>query len=924
MSASWREFFENIERDVAPGEATRVRAPVSAVDSQHSHATPDGKNMELLLQDSSKLYTLVRSYRVRGHLRATLDPLNLDTRGDVPDLDVSSYGFTQRDLDKKFYVPADLWSAPASSAPHEWRSLGDIVGRLQKAYCGNMGVEFMHMTDNHTRQWMIERFEMNNYLTYFTKDEKLRIYKNLAYAELFEAFLARKHPTAKRFGIEGAENIIPGIDMLIHRASTEGIENVVIGMAHRGRLNVLGNIMRKPYRAIFKEFNPQDSKDLDNVLGSGDVKYHLGTSNDRVLKNGKQVHLSLASNPSHLEFVNPVVEGKTRAKQHFAADHARHKSMSLLIHGDAAFAGQGVVPETLSFTDLIHYRTGGTCHIILNNQIGFTTEPKFSRSTAYASDVAKAVGAPIVHVNGDDPVAVCYACEMAAEFRQTFKRDFVVDVVCYRRNGHNEIDQPMFTQPLMYRRIAKHKTPRQIYADRLISEGLATREEIDAMDQEILNVMESEFQQVDHYEHPQSDWFEKKWMGIRGDRYKEYTAIDENVVDMVGNVLTTVPPNFEIHDGVARVLRGREKMFLSGKFFDWAVAEQLAFGSLLLEDFTVRLSGQDVERGTFSQRHAVWTDQANAKVHIPLYDLPNSSKSRVTNSHLSETAVLGFELGFSLESPEALVIWEAQFGDFCNGAQVIIDQFIAAGEQKWMRQSALVMLLPHGFDGQGPEHSSGRIERFLQLCDDDPRIFQEARTSNFNMFVCNFSTPANYFHALRRQIHNEFHMRKPLIVFSPKRLLRLRECCSDKEEFTDGAFQPLIGDRAENLVPGNDVQKVIFTSGQFYYDLAARRSELGRKDVAIVTVEQYHPFPWTEVAEQMQQYPNAELVWAQEEPMNMGAWTFVQPRFGTVAKHLGDQRPIEYVGRDPAAAPGTGFITMHQQQLSDMLQRAFH
>ncbi len=769
----------------------------------------------------------------------------------------------------------------------------------------------MHILDPAEKSWIQE--ELENRSLRFSRDEKKKILDDLVRAASFERFLQVKYPSAKRFGAEGGESMMPPLESMIATSARNGVREVVIGMAHRGRLNVLANVMRKPARALFKEFQGK-SPYAEEVQGSGDVKYHLGTSSDRDF-NGTVVHLSLSANPSHLEAVNPIVVGKVRAKQTRRGDTARSEVLGLLIHGDAAFSGQGLVAETLLLSDLEGYTTGGTIHFIINNQIGFTTSPVHSRSSAYCSDMAKMIGAPVFHVNGDDPEAVVFVSKTAAEFRARFKQDVVIDMVCYRRYGHNEMDEPGFTQPLMYEAIRNRKPIHELYADKLIQEGLITSDEFQRMVKDYQEKMQLEFEQADPYIEAKADWLEGAWSGIEGGKIpassEPETGVPAEILKEIGTALSTVPDSFTLHSKLSRLLEEKAKMFETGQGFDWGTAEALAVGSLLLEGSPVRLSGQDSGRGTFSHRHARLIDQKTGERYTPLNNIRVVQEQyEVVDSPLSEAAVLGFDHGYSLADPHALVLWEAQFGDFANGAQVIIDQFISSGEVKWYRLSGLVMLLPHGLEGQGPEHSSARLERYLQLCAED------------NIQVANCTTPANYFHVLRRQLHRK--TRKPLIIMTPKSLLRHKLATSQLQDMGPGtSFMPVIPEIASNLAPSDEIRRVVLCSGKVYYDLLQEREKLGISDVALLRLEQLYPFPAETLSKALGAYPKAMVIWCQEEPMNMGAWTFVDRRLEEVLQGLDvlADRP-QYVGRKEAASPATGYLEKHIKQQQDLVQRA--
>jgi len=785
--------------------------------------------------------------------------------------------------------------------------LREIVAILRETYCGTIGIEYMHIQVLAERQWIQQKFEHRDrpQLTGTAKKEVLRV---LTVAETFERFLDRRYTGTKRFGIEGAESVMPALEAILRRGAELGIGEFVIGMPHRGRLNVLANFMGKPFAAIFSEFQG-NAANPEHVQGSGDVKYHLGTSGDREV-GGRNVHLSLAANPSHLEAVDPVVLGKVRAKQQQRGDNERNEVVGILMHGDAAFAGQGLVAESLELADLRGFRTGGTVHIVVNNQIGFTTSPTFARSSPYPSDVAKGMQAPIFHVNGDDPEAVIEAARVAVEFRQEFKKDVVIDLFCYRRHGHNESDEPAFTQPLMYRAIARHPTTRQLYAERLVAAGVIGESEVEAMASRFIADLETQFAAAKGYRPNKADWLEGAWAGFEpapDDDRRGDTAASFELLREVGHGLVTAPEGFHLNRKIARQLDAKRAAFESGDGIDWATAEALAIGTLCAEGTHVRLSGQDSGRGTFSHRQAVLVDQETEERYVPINHIrEGQAPFEIIDSPLSEAAVVGFEYGYSLADPKTLVLWEAQFGDFANGAQVIIDQFLSSGEAKWLRMSGLVLLLPHGYEGQGPEHSSARLERYLQLCGED------------NMQVCNLTTAANYFHALRRQIRRSF--RKPLVVVTPKSLLRAKEVMSPLADMGPGTtFHRVIGE-SEAIAPDDKVRRVVLASGKVYFDLAKARAEKGDDGVALVRVEQLYPFPFTSLAKVLQRYRNAEVVWCQEEPQNMGAWNFVDRRIERVLAGLdvAAKRP-RFVGRAEAASPATGLFKRHVQEQAQLV-----
>eukprot|EP00898_Chlorokybus_atmophyticus_P002539 jgi/Chlat1/3286/Chrsp22S03535 len=943
---TWRTVFDSLKEGTVDNERYRAFSQAVALKAASSaDIRPD--ELGKVIQESMRLLLLVRAYQVQGHMIANLDPLGLTQPKMPAELDPALYGFSDADMDRKFFL--GTWRM--KGLLHEQtpvRTLRSILERLKRVYSGNIGFEYMHIPDRDRCNWLRERIEDLNHRRY-GKAEKEVLLDRLMWGTEFESFLESKWTSAKRFGLEGGETLIPGMKALIDRSADLGVESVVIGMPHRGRLNVLANVVRKPMAQIFSEFSkgvaPIKSEDPAQFIGSGDVKYHLGTSYDRPTRGGKRVHLSLIANPSHLEAVDPVVEGKTRAKQYFSQDFSRDKNMAVLLHGDGSFAGQGVVFETFDMSNLPEYTTGGTVHIVVNNQVAFTTDPKYSRSSAYCTDVAKALNAPIFHVNGDDPEAVQYVCELAAEWRQRWKEDVVIDIVCYRKFGHNEIDEPSFTQPLLYQRIRSHTPALSSYSKKLIDSGEFTDAEVKAMDDRVRSILNEEFENSKTYTMKDVDWLASHWKGFRGpgqlSRIRN-TGVPKKILEDVGRAITTLPEGFSAHRALKRVYEARRQMIETGEGIDWGTAEALAFGTLLVEGNHVRLSGQDVERGTFSHRHSVVHDQKTGERYIPLsHVVPDAPPGLFTvcNSSLSEFGVLGFELGYSMESPNSLVLWEAQFGDFANGAQVIIDQFLSCGEAKWLRQTGLVCLLPHGYDGQGPEHSSARLERFLQLADDnpaeippmDPSVRTQLQQCNWQ--VCNVTTPANYFHVLRRQIHRDF--RKPLIIMSPKNLLRHPKVKSHITEFDDEQghpdwdkqgtrFKRIIKDKGNHQAKETGFKRLVLCSGKVYYELDELRESLGLNDtVAICRVEQICPFPWDLIQREIRRYEGAEIVWAQEEPMNMGAWSYVFPRMHTVLK--GEGRSIDelrYVGRLPAASPATGYLEQHKREQTQLVKEA--
>ncbi|WP_019090644.1 2-oxoglutarate dehydrogenase E1 component [Komagataeibacter europaeus] len=859
--------------------------------------------------DSLRATQLIRAFRVRGHLEARLDPLGLQVPQPHADLDPATYGFGPKDLDRPIY----LGHTVASLIGTDTATINQVLDALRSVYCGPIGAEFMHIQDPEQRMWVQARLEGDNWRKGASPEQKKVILQQLTEAEGFESFCQKRYVGTKRFGLEGEDVTIPALHAIIDQAAQGGVRSVAIGMPHRGRLNTLVNIVRKPYTAIFSEFAGASFKP-DDVQGSGDVKYHLGTSTD-VEIGGTPVHISLQPNPSHLEAVDPVVIGKVRATQDDDDPHQRGRHMGLLLHGDAAFAGQGIVYETLAMSQLIGYRTGGTIHVVVNNQIGFTTVSVHSFSGLYCTDVAKAVQAPILHVNGDEPEAVIYCSRLAAEFRQKFASDVVLDIVGYRRHGHNESDEPSFTQPTMYKAIAARPTIRTLYSDRLVREGVVTEAEVTAEWDGFHNKLEEAYQAAQGYKPNKADWLEGAWQGLKpppvdATRPAPETGVAIDRLKEVGAALAHVPDDFNANSKIVRQLKAKAKMFETGVGIDWATGEALGFGTLLLDKHHVRLSGEDCQRGTFSQRHAVLIDQINQNTYVPLNNIAKDQVAiEIYNSLLSEFGVLGFEYGYSLADPNALVLWEAQFGDFANGAQVIIDQFIASGETKWLRMSGLVMLLPHGYEGQGPEHSSARLERYLQLCAEN------------NMRVCNLTTPANYYHALRRQLFLDY--RKPLIIMTPKSLLRNKLAVSDLKDFGPGTrFLPVIGEIDQIAAPAK-VDRVVICSGKVYYDLLTERRERKLDNVAIIRLEQFYPFPEKLLAEELARYPQAKVIWCQEEPENMGGWNFVDRLIEGVLTSVGHKstRPT-YVGRVAAASPATGLAKVHVAEQTALVNKA--
>ncbi len=929
VDASWRQFFDGLNEsevsvlrelhgaswtpndnrkdtngfDQAAAASAPTTMPKGANDQPPMPTGADPQTIRQAALDSIRALMIIRAYRARGHLIADLDPLGLKEITHHPELDPDHYGFAPADYDRPIFINGVLGMETAT--------LRQIVEQLKATYCGKIGVEFLHLTDPEEKAWIQERIEAPRNQTDFTINGKRAILQRLTAAECFEKFLHTKYVGTKRFGVDGGEALIPLMEQIMKRGGQMGLNEIVVGMAHRGRLNVLSNVMGKPFTAIFSEFQGQSSVP-DDVLGSGDVKYHLGTSSDRDF-DGNTIHLSLTANPSHLEFVNPVVIGKVRAKQIQKNDFENVQVMPILLHGDAAFAGQGIVAETLMISELPGYRVGGTMHIVINNQIGFTTTPKFGRSGPYCTDVAKMLAAPIFHVNGDDAEAVVHVARIATEFRQTFKKDVVIDMFCYRRFGHNEGDEPAFTQPLMYKEIKDHPSTREVYARQLVAENVITDDEAKTMVDDFMTYLEEAFEATKSYKPNKADYLEGAWTGLKvasGDDRRGETYVTDGDLQALGKLLSTVPDGFTANSKIVRLLGQKAKVFEDGKGIDWATAEALAFGTLLQQDYAVRLSGQDVGRGTFSHRHAILYDQDTEEKYIALQHVkPDQKKFEVYDSPLSEMAVLGFEYGYTLADPKTLVLWEAQFGDFTNGAQVIIDQFISSGESKWLRMSGLVMLLPHGYEGQGPEHSSARPERFLAACADD------------NWQITNITTPANYFHALRRQMVRDF--RKPLVNMSPKSLLRHKLAVSDLEAFTGKtSFHRILWDSDRDaLVEPKKIKRVVLCTGKVYYDLLEARRERNIKDVYLMRVEQLYPFPHKSLVQDLKQFENAEIVWCQEESENMGYWQFVDRRIENVLSEIGNKaKRAQYIGRPASAAPATGMAKRHaleQEKLVD-------
>ena len=891
--ASWAPRLPAFE---PPAASTGQSAPAASTETRASTL------------DSIRALMLIRAYRVRGHLEAQLDPLNLKQARHHAELDPATYGFTEKDMDRPIFIDGVLGRDTAT--------IREILAILRASYCGLIGVEFMHIQDPAQKAWVQQRIEGAPWLTAFGPDQKTKILRQLTEADSFETFCQRRFVGTKRFGLEGGESTIPALHAIIETAADHGVKEIAIGMPHRGRLNTLVNIVQKPLTALFSEFGGASAKPED-VQGSGDVKYHLGTSTDIAI-NGNQIHLSLQPNPSHLEAVDPVIVGKIRARQDMTGDtKTRRSAMGVIMHGDAAFAGQGVVYETLAMSQLIGYRTGGSIHLVVNNQIGFTTVPAHAFSGLYCTDVAKSVQSPILHVNGDHPEAVVFAARLATEFRMEFAVDVVIDLVCYRRHGHNENDEPAFTQPIMYKAIKELKTTRAIYAEALAKEGSVTEAQAKAIADEYNQTLEDAYKGAQSYKVNKADWLEGHWAGLNEaggeeEQEEQATAAPLEQLREVGAALSKPPADFDINPKILRQLEAKKQMIDSGEGIDWATGEALAFGTLMLDGHRVRLSGEDCQRGTFSQRHAMLIDQTNQNEYTPLNNIrAGQARIDIFNSLLSEVGVLGFEYGYAVADPRVLVLWEAQFGDFANGAQVIIDQFIASGETKWLRMCGLTLLLPHGQEGQGPEHSSARLERYLQLC------------AEHNMTVCNLTTPANYFHALRRQLKRNF--RKPLVLMTPKSLLRHKLAVSSLHEMTNGSGFKFVIPEIDGLDAPDQVKRVVLCSGKVYYDLLAARRERGIKNVAIVRLEQFYPFPAKSLKAAIEAYTKAEIVWCQEEPENNGGWTFVDRKIETVLTCLdGVAKRPRYVGRKAAASPATGLAKAYAAEQAALADAALN
>ncbi len=928
LSESWIEYFSSVDEDMKilvdeiNGPSWKPFSKKINIEDVEKTAKENEKNKDnsskfnfQVIANSNKnsisAVALIRAYRLRGHLLSKLDPLELMKSEYLDELHPEYYGFKKEDYDKEIFLNGIINKKSAN--------IREILNFLKKTYCGPIGYEYMHISNPTERMWFRDRVEKDENALKFTKNGKQAILNKLIQAEGFEKFLNTKYVGTKRFGLDGGESLIPALEQIIKIGGQSKIKEVKIGMSHRGRLNVLANVLQKSYKRIFNEFAGEMDGSED---GAGDVKYHLGASSDREF-DGNPVHVSLTDNPSHLEAVNPVVLGQTRAKQFFHKDKQRNKVIPILIHGDAAFAGQGIVAECFAMSGLPGHNTGGTIHIIVNNQIGFTTSPRFARSSPYPSDIGKMVDAPIIHVNGDDPEAVVYATRIATEFRLKFNRDVVIDLICYRRFGHNEGDEPSFTQPLMYKKIRSHPSTIKIYGEKLVNEGLFTKQDLDQQIIDFKNLLDDQFKNAKDYK-PKIRWFEGTWSRYKPERGKDkrgVTGSDLKILNNISDRIHVFPTDKNIHKTITKIMQNRKKTINEGSGIDWATAESLAFGSLLVEGYPVRLVGQDSGRGTFSQRHSVLRNQIDNSRYIPLNNISSNQKNfEIVDSFLSELAVLGFEYGYSLVEPNTLTIWEAQFGDFANGAQVIIDQFISSGERKWKRASGLVMLLPHGYEGQGPEHSSARLERFLQLC------------ANDNLQVMNCTTPANYFHALRRQMHRDF--RKPLIIMTPKSLLRNKYCVSNLEDFSkQNSFHRVLWDHARDtkqkgfikLKEDKKIRKIILCSGKIYFDLLAAREKLKINDVILYRIEQLYPFPAKSLVKELKPFAkNAKFYWCQEEPKNMGAWFAVRDYIQwTLETIKAKNNAVSYIGRSPDATPATGYARRHNSEQQEIINKVF-
>ena len=913
IDESWKSFFSSLNEDELSiisdfggpewkKRDTNVIDDISFDKVVRSSSAVDFNSFKTSTLDSIRALRLIRAYRINGHLIANLDPLNLHKKNYHPELDYKSYGFSENDLDREIFIDGSLGLETAT--------LNEIIQILNKTYASSIGVEFLHIQSVEQKQWVQERIEEVHNKTNFTTQGKKAIFQRLVESELFEQYLDKKFLGTKRYGVEGGESMIPGIEQIVKQSCLAGVQDIYFGTAHRGRLTLLATVLGMPYRGILSKFQGS-LNDPNEVLGSGDVKYHLGVSSDREF-DGKSIHLSLTPNPSHLEAVDPVVAGKVRAKQTLLQDKTTDKVFGILIHGDAAMAGQGIVAETFAMSQLRGFRTGGIIHFVINNQIGFTTTPHYGRSAPYCTEIAKMVQAPIFHVNGDDPEAVVHVCRLAAEYRNLFKEDVVVDMFCYRRSGHNEADEPMFTQPLMYKKIKQHQTTLNLYKEQLIKEEILTEDEAKTKLSDFKKFLDNEFELSKSYKPNKVDWLDGTWTGIKIasiDARRGKTSSTADDLKILAKEIHTIPEGFTPHKRIKKIYNDREQSIIEGKNIDWATAEALAFATLLKDGYGVRLSGQDVGRGTFSHRHAVLYDQENEKRFVPLRHFrKEQALFEIVDSFLSEFGVLGFEYGYSQADPKTLVIWEAQFGDFSNGAQTIIDQFITTGERKWLRMSGLTLLLPHGHEGQGPEHTSSRLERFLQMCAED------------NIQVANCTSPANYFHILRRQMMRDF--RKPLILMTPKSTLRHKGNTSSIEEFVNGSTfhrvlrKPLSGEEK------NKINRVVLCSGKIYFELQDHIDALKIDNIHIIRLEQLYPFPYEALEEELIDFKNCEMIWCQEEPKNMGAWQFVQERVLSVVKKVTGKNELHFIGRRAAASPATGVFDRHLSNQKNIIRLA--
>ncbi len=913
IDESWKSFFSSLNEDEISIIAdfggpewkkrdTNVINDISFDKVIRASSGVDFNSFKTSTLDSIRALRLIRAYRINGHLIANLDPLELHEKNYHPELDYKSYGLNENDLDKEIFIDGSLGLETAS--------LKEIINILNKTYASSIGVEFLHIQSVEQKQWVQARIEEAYNKTNFTKQGKKAIFQRLVESELFEQYLDKKFLGTKRYGIVGGESMMPGIEQMVKQSCLLGVEDIYFGTAHRGRLTLLSTVLGMPYRGILSKFQG-DLNDPNEVLGSGDVKYHLGVSSDREF-DGKKIHLSLTPNPSHLEAVDPVVVGKVRAKQTITKDKTNDKVFGILIHGDAAMAGQGIVAETFAMSQLRGFRTGGTIHFVINNQIGFTTTPHYGRSAPYCTEIAKMVQAPIFHVNGDDPEAVVHVCRLAAEYRNLFKEDVVVDMFCYRRSGHNEADEPMFTQPLMYKKIKNHSTTLNIYKEQLVREEVLTEEEAKSKISDFKKFLDSEFELSKSYKPNKADWLDGTWTGIKIasiDARRGKTSSTEEDIKALAKEIHSIPKDFTPHKRIQKIYNDRQESINDGKNIDWATAEALAFATLLKDGYGVRLSGQDVGRGTFSHRHAVLYDQENEKRFVPLRHFrKEQALFEIVDSFLSEFGVLGFEYGYSQADPKTLVLWEAQFGDFSNGAQTIIDQFITTGERKWLRMSGLTLLLPHGHEGQGPEHTSSRLERFLQMCAED------------NIQVANCTSPANYFHILRRQMMRDF--RKPLVLMTPKSTLRHKANTSALIDFVNGSTFHRVLSNPLSEDDYKHINRIVFCSGKIYFELQDHINELKLNNVYIIRLEQLYPFPYEALKQGIKKFINCELIWCQEEPKNMGAWEFIEKRLKSVLHLVGAKNELHFIGRRAAASPATGVFDRHLSNQKNIIRLA--